>query len=119
MSCLFAVTTDFPACSAALTQSYAGLMPPATSMTMEASDARMASAESVHVTVPGTQSTRFLATSRLKMCVSWICGTSPLQRMRATAWPTVPNPISATRAGFTVAGLFTDAPSLVDGLADG
>ena len=57
----------------------------------------MSSADSVQRTDAGTQSTRLRATSRLKMCVSWTCGTSPLHRMRATDCPTVPNPSRATR----------------------
>src|SRR6185503_15623783 len=48
------------------------------------------------------------------MCVSWTCGTSPLHRIRATDWPTVPNPRSATRAGVAegVEGIESMADSL-------
>jgi hypothetical protein len=62
MSCLFAVTTDFPDISAPLTQSYAGRKPPTSSMTMLTSAASTSSADSVQVTEAGTQSTRLRAT---------------------------------------------------------
>src|SRR5450631_1891350 len=96
MSCLFAVTTDLPALRALRTQSPAGSRPPANSTTTSAPDARTSLKSSVHWTDRGTQGTRFLATSRLKMCVS----SNPLglrsQSIFATELPTVPKPRMAT-----------------------
>src|SRR4051794_27222810 len=96
MSCLFAVTTDLPAPRALRTQSPAGSRPPASSTTTSAPDARTSLKSPVHCTDAGTQGTRFLSTSRLKMCVS----SSPLgcssQRIFVTERPTVPKPRIAT-----------------------
>ena len=97
ISCLLAVTTDLPELRAVRTQSYVGRRPPTSSMTMSTSAARTSSIDSVQTTDEGTQSTRFLATFRLKMCVRRTCGSSPLHRILATDCPTVPNPSSATR----------------------
>ena len=70
MSCLFAVTTDFPALSARRIRSPAGSSPPISSTTMSASDAMTASKLSVQSTPAGTQSTFFRSTPRLQMVVS-------------------------------------------------
>jgi hypothetical protein len=97
MSCLFAVTTERPLSSARATHAPAGSSPPTTSTTMSTGAAKISSMSDVHVTSPGTQSTRLRATSRLKMWVRRTPRGGCSVRMRAAARPTVPNPSSATR----------------------
>src|SRR6185312_4168885 len=96
MSCLFAVTTDLPASSAALTHERAGSTAPTTSTTTSASLSSTASTSSVQLTDESVQDTRLRCTWRLKTCVSSNPGTFPELRMRATELPTVPKPRSAT-----------------------
>src|SRR5690348_17143467 len=107
MSCLFAVTTDFPASSAAAIHERAGSTPPTTSTRTSASPLNTASTSSVQQTDESTHETRFLCTLRLNTCVSANPGTAPELRMRATELPTVPKPRSATlreAAGTTDSG---------------
>src|SRR5579885_1590393 len=95
MSCLFAVTTDFPASSAAFTHERAGSTPPTTSTTTSTSPFSTASTLSVQQTDESTHETRLRWTLRLKTCVSSNPGTFPELRIRATELPTVPNPSRA------------------------
>src|SRR6202034_4836374 len=97
ISCLFAVTTDFPDPSALRTICSAGFSPPINSITMSTSDFRTDSTSSVHMTSFGTQDCFFLSTLRLQM---WVRRRELLPFSHiifATARPTVPKPITATR----------------------
>src|SRR3984885_15330622 len=97
ISCLFAVPTDFPDSSALRTICSAGFRPPISSITMSTSDFRTDSTSSVHMTSFGTQDCFFRSTLRLQM---WVRRRERLpfsHRIFATARPTVPKPIRATR----------------------
>ena len=98
ITCLFAVTTDFPASSACRIQVEAGSVPPMSSTTMSASEASTSAKSEVQTAPSGVQAAdaRFRSTSRLQTWVSRSGRPSPLPRILATDRPTVPNPTSAT-----------------------
>src|SRR5579862_1551461 len=96
MSCLFAVTTDFPHASALRTQAAAGSRPPISSTITSASDARTTSKLSVQATRDGSHETRRLSTLRVHTWVNRNEGCGCSDKMRATEHPTVPNPTIAT-----------------------
>ena len=82
-----------------------------TSTTASGLDWNRSSMFSVHATEAGTHAARFRATSRLKMCESWMRSASSARsaRILATELPTVPKPSSATRSGFVFILRFSKA----------
>src|SRR6266567_857400 len=100
MSCLLAVTTDFPDCSARRTHSPAGSRPPMSSTTISASEERTPAMSSVQWMFFETQSTCLRLTPRLQMWVRRKPAGGCSVRMRATELPTVPKPRMATFRDF-------------------